>query len=65
METDQQTRLDATADTLTQMVVKYIYPPLLDDYRNFLIVCDMALMSSNPGAELYEITKWLEKIDFY
>ena len=47
-----------------QMVAKYIYPPLLDDYRNFLIVCDMALMSSNPGAEFFEIAKWLEKIGY-
>ena len=47
-----------------QMVVNYIYPPLLDDKRNFLIVCDMALMSSNPGAELFEITKWLKMISY-
>ena len=46
------------------MVVDYIYPELLNDYRNLLILFDKALMSSNPGAELYSIVQWLKQINY-
>lgn len=40
-------------------VAKYIHPELVKDYRNVLVICDKALMSSNPGAEFVEIVMWL------
>lgn len=47
-----------------QMVIKYIYPELLDDGRNLIILCDKALMSSNPGVELFNIVRWLKQIHY-
>ena len=45
-------------------VTNYLYPQLLNDNRNLLIICDKALMSSNPGAEYVRIVKWLNEIQF-
>ena len=46
------------------MVVGYFCPELLKDYRNILIICDKALMSSNPGAEFFHIAQWLGQIKY-
>lgn len=46
------------------IVVNHIYPHLLDDRRNLLVLCDKALMSSNPGPEFVRIVKWL-KLEHY
>lgn len=45
-------------------VTKHLYPQLLIDKRNLLVICDKALMSSNPGPEFVRILKWLSKIRF-
>lgn len=45
-------------------VTKHLYPQLLADNRNLLVICDKALMSSNPGAEYVRIIKWLSDIRF-
>ena len=37
---------------------------MLDDPRNLLVLCDKALMSSNPGPEFVRMIKWLRQIDF-
>lgn len=49
---------------VAQNVIEYIHPQLLDDYRNLLILYDKALMSSNPGSELYNIVQWLKYINY-
>lgn len=45
-------------------VANHIHPHLLDDPRNLLVLCDKALMSSNPGPEFVRMIKWLRQIDF-
>ena len=45
-------------------VANFIYPQLLDDRRNILVLCDKALMSSNPGAEYVNILRWLKQVHF-
>lgn len=45
-------------------VANHIHPHLLDDPRNLLVLCDRALMSSNPGSEFVRMIKWLRKVDF-
>ena len=43
-------------------VIDYLYPEMLDDYRNLLVICDKALMSPNPGPEFIRIVQWLKQI---
>lgn len=45
-------------------VAEFLYPQLSWDYRNILVVCDKALMSSNPGCEFINIIEWLRSIEF-
>lgn len=49
---------------VAQRVIEYIYPELLNDYRNLLVIYDKALLSSNPGVELFKIVKWLKEIHY-
>lgn len=45
-------------------VAEFLYPPIVKDYRNILVICDKSLMSSNPGCEYIEIIKWLKSIEY-
>lgn len=47
-----------------QIVIEYIYPELLNDYRNLLVLYDISLMSSNPGVELFKMVQWLKDIRY-
>ena len=48
----------------TVKVTNFLYPQLLKDKRNLFVICDKALMSSNPGPEYVRIVKWLSDIKF-
>lgn len=45
-------------------VAEFFYPTLANDYRNILVLCDKALMFSNPGLEFVEMIKWIKEIEF-
>lgn len=45
-------------------VAEFFYPTLANDYRNILVLCDKALMFSNPGFEFVEMIKWIKEIEF-
>jgi hypothetical protein len=47
-----------------EKVANHICPYLLDDRRNLLVLCDKALMSSNPGPEFVRIIKWLKQVHY-
>lgn len=47
-----------------KMVVDYYYPVLSKDLRNILVLCDVALMFSNPGVEYVEILQYMKKVNF-
>lgn len=47
-----------------EKVTNHICPYLLDDRRNLLVLCDKALMSSNPGPEFVRIIKWLKQVHY-
>lgn len=45
-------------------VAEFFYPTLANDYRNILVLCDKALMFSNPALEFVEMIKWIKEIEF-
>ena len=47
-----------------EKVANHICPHLLDDRRNLLVLCDKALMSSNPGPEFVRIIEWLSQVHY-
>lgn len=46
-------------------VVEYYCPKISKDLRNVVVLCDKALMSSNPGLEFVNILKWLREIRYH
>jgi hypothetical protein len=45
-------------------VAEFLYPILTNDYRNILVLCNKALMFSNPGYEFVKMIKWIKEIKF-
>ena len=45
-------------------VLERLYPILASDYKNILILCDLALMSSNPGVEYVRMIGWIKENNF-
>lgn len=45
-------------------VAKFIYPELIIDIRNFLVICDKSLLGSNPGFEYVSILRWLKEENY-